>query len=180
MPNASRDPLLILDLDETLIHATESALSTPHDFKAGPYFVHRRPFLESFLATVATAYQLAVWSSSSDDYVATVTRHIFPAEIPLQFEWSRSRCVNRYHPEWQERYFVKDLRKVQRLGYDLKRMLIVDDTPQKLERNYGNAIYVKSFEGDPADDELQHLAPYLLSLAGHENLRAIEKRGWRR
>ena len=76
-------------------------------------------------------------------------------------------------------YWVKDLKKVKRLGYDLNRMLMVDDTPSKLQRNYGNAVYVSSFEGDPADRELLSLAPYLLSLVDCDDFRTIEKRGWR-
>jgi len=31
--------LLVLDLDETLVHATEQALDVPADFHVGPYFV---------------------------------------------------------------------------------------------------------------------------------------------
>jgi RNA polymerase II subunit A small phosphatase-like protein len=75
---------------------------------------------------------------------------------------------------------VKDLKKVKRKGYDLGRVLIVDDTPQKVERNFGNAVYVRPYFGDPEDNELAQLAPYLESLRACGNVRAVEKRGWRR
>lgn len=172
-------PLLILDLDETLIHAADRPLAAPQDFMAGPYFVYRRPFLDDFISQVAEGFQLAVWSSSTADYIAAITPQIVPKHVTLQFEWSRTRCIQRYHPEWQDMYWVKDLRKVQRRGYDLSRTLMVDDTPSKLERNYGNAVYISSFEGDPADRELQRLGPYLLSLVDCTDFRTIEKRDWR-
>jgi hypothetical protein len=172
-------PLLILDLDETLIHAADRPLTPPHDFRAGPYHVHRRPFLDEFIATVASAYRLAVWSSSSPDYVEFITHRIIPDGIPLAFAWSQTRCIQRYHPEYQIRYWVKDLARVKRLGYDIRRIIMVDDTPSKLERSYGNAVYISPFEGDPTDLELQLLGPYLLSLASCDNVRTLEKRHWR-
>ncbi len=123
---------------------------------------------------------LAVWSSSSPDYVAAMAGALIPADVTLEFQWSRSRCVHRYHAERQEAYWVKDLKKVKRRGEDLRRVLIVDDSPEKLQRNYGNAVYVRPFEGDPTDRELEQLAPYLLSLADCGDFRRIEKRGWRK
>lgn len=175
----TRLPLLILDLDETLIHSREQPLATPYDFVAGPYFVYRRPGLAEFLGLVAASYRLAVWSSSSADYLATIVPQIVPPVIDLLFTWARERCVNRYHPELLERYWVKDLRKVRRFGYDLAQVLIVDDTPQKVERNFGNAVYVRPFEGDPQDRELFALGPYLKPLASQTDFRRIEKRNWR-
>lgn len=57
-------------------------------------------------------------------------------------------------------------------------MLIVDDTPEKCVRNYGNAIYPKAFEGEPNDNELELLGRYLLKLRHEDNVRHIEKRNW--
>ena len=82
-------------------------------------------------------------------------------------------------PERREKVWVKDLRKVKRKGHDLDRVLIVDDEPAKLTRNYGNAIYVTPFEGNPNDSELPLLLKYLERLWHTRNFRAIEKRDWR-
>jgi TFIIF-interacting CTD phosphatase-like protein len=172
-------PLLILDVDETLIYATARPLATPCDFTVGPYSVYKRPFLGPFLATVQNHYQLAVWSSSSADYVSAVLGELVTNESIFQFCWSRSRCTHRYHAEKQDSYWIKDLKKVKRLGYDPRRVLIVDDSPEKVERNYGNAINVRPFEGDPLDRELELLGPYLASLVDVPDFRSVEKRGWR-
>jgi RNA polymerase II subunit A small phosphatase-like protein len=124
-------------------------------------------------------FDLAVWSSSSADYIDAVVRSALPAGLPLEFTWGRDRCVQRYDPEWQSSYFVKDLKKVKRRGYDLDRVLIVDDTRAKVERNFGNAIYVTQYDGRVDDEELQHLTIYLESIKSAPNVRIIEKRGWR-
>ena len=43
------DILIILDLDETLIHATEKKLKRKEDFMGLNYFIYKRPHLEFFL-----------------------------------------------------------------------------------------------------------------------------------
>jgi len=171
--------LLILDIDETLLFATEHRLEREPDCIIGPYYAYRRPFLDEFLSRCQQHFDLAVWSSSSADYVAAIIRDALPADVRLEFAWSRDRCVQRFDPEWQSSYFVKDLKKVKRLGYVLDRILIIDDTRAKVERNFGNAIYVAPYDGSSNDVELKYLASYLESLKSATNVRLIEKRGWK-
>jgi RNA polymerase II subunit A small phosphatase-like protein len=172
--------LLILDLDETLVHAAEESLGRPHDFVVGPYAVCRRPHLAEFLAACSACFHLAVWSTASDDYVRAVVGRIVPPGIDLAFAWGRSRCVRRLDPESFEEYHLKDLKKVKRVGYRLERVLIADDTPRKVRRHYGNSVYVPPFLGDPEDGTLPRLARYLMSLRDVANVRTLEKRGWSR
>ncbi len=171
--------LLILDVDETLLYASEKRLDRESNFRVGSYFVYVRPYLQEFLQCCNEHFRLAVWSSSSADYLNAIVTAILPNDLTLEFVWSRERCIQRFDGELQEIYYVKDLKKVQRMGFDLDRMLILDDTPKKVERNYGNAIYAKPYFGDPMDSELQSLSRYLKSLAPLANVRSIEKRGWR-
>ena len=174
-------PILpILDLDETLLHATEEPLRRGHDFLVGPYAVYLRPFLSEFLTACSACFRLAVWSSATDEYVRPVVERIMPTGIEPVFAWDRSRCGRRYDPERFEDDFVKDLKKVKRLGYRLERVLIADDTPRKVHRHYGNAVYVPPFYGDPEDETLPRLARFLISLRHVANVRAVEKRGWSR
>jgi RNA polymerase II subunit A small phosphatase-like protein len=75
----AQDPiLLILDLDETLIHAAEQPLERPADWRLGPYSVYCRPYLAEFLAAVAQSFALAVWSSGTIDYVEAMVARIMP------------------------------------------------------------------------------------------------------
>ena len=79
--------LLILDLDETLIHAREEAINRSADFQVFDYYVYRRPYLTEFLNRVRSDFDLAVWSSGSDDYVTAVVEHLFGTGYPLRFVW---------------------------------------------------------------------------------------------
>lgn len=179
MENSSSKPLLILDLDETLIFGSEQRLNREPDFRIGPFYLYKRPHLDQFLKSVARLYEVAIWSSASEDYVDGISHHLMPMVGPLRFVWSRARCVQRLNPETFQYDYIKDLRKVQRLGFDLNRTLIVDDTPGKVCRNYGNAIYILPFEGSDDDNELIQLEHFVRSLHSVPNFRTLEKRGWR-
>jgi RNA polymerase II subunit A small phosphatase-like protein len=172
--------LLILDLDETLVHGAETPLERKPDFLIGLYSVYRRPFLGEFLAQVYEWFRVAVWSSATRPYVQGVVEEVFAGPRELVFVWSRERCTQCLDPEFQEYYWVKNLKKVKRLGHALERVLVVDDSARKLERQYGNHLRVRPFFGEPSDTELRDVLPFLNRLRDVDNLRTVEKRFWRR
>lgn len=173
--------LLVLDLDETLIHASYSELDRQPDFTFNNYYVYKRPYLNEFLAECSKYYDLAVWSSAGDIYVQEVVRNIITKSIRLEFSWGESKLVCSYSSEpWKmDVQYLKDLRKVVQKGFALDRILIVDDDPEKLQRNYGNAIYINKFNGEADDMELLALAEYLKTLYNIKDVRKIEKQRWR-
>ena len=171
--------LLILDLDETLVFATEEKLAQPEDFRAGGYFVYKRPGLDRFIQFGFHHFKVAVWTSSGSDYANEMIRRLFVHAEQLEFAWTQQRCTWAVDSELGSGYWVKDLKKVRRLGHSVTTIIVVDDSPRKLERNYGNYIPVAPFVGDPADTELRQLEAYLIWLKDRPNLRAIDKRNWR-
>ena len=168
-------PLLILDIDETLLFATEKPLDRPHDFLVGSYRVYKRPNLDKFLSTVNEWFDLAVWTSSGEEYATMVIRQLFLGSNELRFQWSRQRCTRRFDPETREEYWIKDLKKVKKIGFDLDKILMIDDSPEKLQRQYGNHIHVNQFVGDQKDSELEKLLPFLESIRFVSNVRVVEK-----
>ncbi len=170
--------LVICDLGETLVHATQDPALDPPDFMVDEYRVRRRPQLAEFLRSVSRFADLAVWSSASDSYVAEIVQQIVPSEVSLRCVWARSRCTRRRDMDQFEEYWVKDLKKVKNLGYSLERILIVDDSPEKIERHYGNHVRIEPFYGELDDCTLPKLAAYLERFAVMENVRTVEKRGW--
>lgn len=182
--------LLILDLDETLIHGIEEPLARKEDFKVAHFYIYERPFLKQFLNAIKEDFLITVWSSASDVYVAEIVKQIFPKDYPLQFVWGRSRCTyrsKRYNENFGMSlddystpfFYLKSLQKLKRKGFKLDRILIVDDSPEKCIHNYGNAIYPNAYLGEKEDDELKYLVVYLKSLKDEKNVRSIEKRGWK-
>ncbi|HMW91239.1 MAG TPA: HAD family hydrolase [Candidatus Obscuribacter sp.] len=180
LSSALARPLLILDLDETLVLTVEKPLDRPADFRLKDYHVYFRPHLKSFLTRVQAVYDVAVWSAGGSGYVEPTVAHLFQELAAPVFVWSYRRCTRKFDHESHEEYFIKDLKKVYKKGFPRERMLIVDDLERNCLRNYGSAVYVRAFDGSLGDDELLQLAAYLEALAPEPNFRTVEKRYWRK
>lgn len=171
--------LLILDLDETLIYATESPLKKKHDFTVGNYFVYKRPYLDIFLATCFNWFEVAIWTSSSPDYAKEITNNLLLNSQELKFIWASDRCTTCYDFETVTYYWSKNLKKVKRQGYQLEKIICVDDSPEKHQKNYGNLVKVKPFFGSDDDNELNYLLRYLDIIKQCDNVRKIDIKNWK-
>jgi len=175
------DKLLVLDLDETLIHATRDAerVGREPEHELFGYAIWQRPHLEVFLETMFEWFEVGIWTASGSAYAEAVVAWLGVGER-LRFLWSRERCTRVFDPETMEVQRVKPLAKLLRARLGAReRILFIDDSPHKIRRSYGNYVRVAPFEGDPADDELPALTRYLETLGPVANVRTLEKRGWR-
>lgn len=132
---------------------SEHDIGRPCDFEAASYPIYLRPDLLPFL---------------------DLDR--------LAFLWARERCTQRRDFETGGFEWLQALKKVRRrFGVRLEQVLMVNDTPRKLCRHYGNLIPVIPYEGSKADVlELALLPVFLDTLRARDSVRTIEKRGRRR
>lgn len=191
--------LLVLDIDETLFHAmypeqVEDAIDA--GFIAGVddadfwlltgYPAIERPYMHLFLNWAFKTFDVGVWSSATQDYVDDFVDQIIRSNAHGEpvFSYARDRCImTPIIDPWARQdssqfEYVKDLKKVKKYGYPLEKTIAVDDTPGKYQRQYGNLVTIPAFYGDPEDDYLLRLMPYLEYLKNVPNVREIEKRGW--
>jgi carboxy-terminal domain RNA polymerase II polypeptide A small phosphatase len=171
--------IVILDLDETLIHASTTKLGHDEDFKLDDYFVYQRPYLKTFLKSIAGHFKLGIWSSADDEYVKAISDVIMPKDIQLEIVWGASKCTPKRDLSMDQYYWVKRLDKQKSKGFKIEQILIVDDSPEKSKDNFGNAIPIKKFTGELFDNELPILYKYLLTLKHVPNVRRLEKRFWK-
>lgn len=170
--------LLILDIDETLLHASPTQLNRDHDYDYQDCFIYLRPHLKQFFDFAFAHFRIAIWTAATREYAKEIMGPLLEGS-KLEFFWMRERCIRHYNPDSMEEIFLKDLEKAKRRGFPLESILIIDDKPIGLKRNYGNLIPITPFAGDPADNELSLLMEYLPMLINEPNLRTIEKRNWR-
>ncbi|MBI4871510.1 MAG: HAD family hydrolase [Candidatus Riflebacteria bacterium] len=181
--------LIIFDLEGTLVFSTPFPLERPADFQTTPFLgfctchTYKRPGVSSCLATLAAEPDLvlAVWSAADPWTVDAIVAEVF-GDLPLAFAWSQSNCTRgRLRDGGPEQFassgWLKKMKRVKRAGFGLEHTVIVDDNPACVP-DYGNLVPVRSWQGEPEDDELLRLVPYLLSLRG-QNVRTLDKRSWR-
>ena len=191
--------LLILDLDETLFYAmypeeVDATIAAGFindrddcDYVIdGAYPMIERPHVHKFLNWAFKTFEVAVWTSSTQDYADDVIQHLMIDQghgTPL-FTYARDRCVHSRIPNYDawgtsgHVEYLKDLTKVKKFGFDKKDIIVVDDTPSKWKRNYGNLVRISEFWGEPYDNGLRSLMAFLGWLKNQPDIRTVEKRGW--
>jgi len=189
----SDDCLLILDVDESLIKATDPTGDYPEppppriDFRVcgAVYPVMKRPFVDEFLrwCFLSRLFKTAFWSAGGEQYVKEIlAKLLLPHEQPA-FVFTNERCTRHWvsPDEWEtdNRFIeIKDLKKI-RKHYDLNKVLVLDDSYKAWQRSYGNLVHIRSFEGDTNDRELLRVQPFLEKwFQDPRGVRKIEKRGW--
>ncbi|XP_039296977.1 CTD nuclear envelope phosphatase 1 homolog isoform X2 [Nilaparvata lugens] len=187
--NIVRRKVLVLDLDETLIHSTNegimrqsaSPLSTrppqpPADFVLKVtidrhpvrFFVHKRPHVDFFLDIVSQWYDLVVFTASMEIYGAAVADRLDAGRGVLRRRYYRQHCT----PDDLGSY-TKDLSAV---TPDLTSVFILDNSPGAYRSYPDNAIPIKSWFNDPMDTALLNLLPVLDALRFAQDVRSVLSR----
>jgi CTD small phosphatase-like protein 2 len=160
--------LLVLDLDETLVHGVftlkdrcdvvvRNVIATLN----GPpqmCYVKYRPHLQEFLQQMSQMFEVCVFTASTQAYADAVLDRIDPQKVLIQHRLYRQHCV--LHDE--HKYLVKDL---SRLGRDLKKVVLADNNPECFAYQPHNGLQVPTWTGDVKDTALRDLVPWLQKLA---------------
>ena len=168
-----KNKLLILDLDECLLHSVyESEFSTQsYDFLknsfevlGGQYRTMLRPNLDIFLEFAFENFDVAVWTAAGRDYAEFIINKMGINISDLKFFYSEKNCTPQYDygEGWGMGHYVykKNISKLSKKGFNMDKVLMVDDKPEHID-SYGNVIKIKPFYGDTDDIELIKLKEYL-------------------
>jgi RNA polymerase II subunit A small phosphatase-like protein len=139
--------LLVLDLDETLIHTTYSPIING-ELKAhrGLLYLYERPHLRDFLDSFSREYNLAIWSASKAEYVKWVIKSTVLKEYKFDFIKTRKHCKRIYGKSGFLEY-QKDLTP-HLLLYE--KVIFLDDIP-KMVVPIECCMKVPDFKGDIRD-----------------------------
>ena len=129
----TKDYTLVLDLDETLIHFSINAQNEGHLFF--------RPYLFHFLNTVSEYYELIIFTAGLKEYAKIVLDLIENRMGKKIFDY---RLYREHTEPNDEGIFIKDLSKI---GRNLQKIIIVDNTKENYELQNDNGIEIKSYYG---------------------------------
>lgn len=167
---------LVLDLDETLVHCTVEAvddadLTFPVEFHGMTYqvYVRLRPHLNEFLEAIADKFEVIVFTASQQVYADALLNLIDPENKYIKHRMFRESCLS------VEGNFLKDLHV---LGRDLKKSVLVDNSPHAFGYQVDNGIPIESWFDDRNDTELLKLERFLRTLHGVKDVRSVVRRSF--
>ena len=168
-PKTSNKKTLVLDLDETLVHSQFMTFSDPSDVviqieienEIHDIHVMVRPGVKEFLEKMEKLYEIVIFTASVSKY-ADPLLDIIDKKGYCPFRLFREHCslINTT--------FVKDL---QRLGRDLKNIIIVDNSPLSYALHPENGLPILTWFEDKSDRELYEIIPVLEFLSSVKDVR---------
>ncbi|XP_008317211.1 carboxy-terminal domain RNA polymerase II polypeptide A small phosphatase 2 [Cynoglossus semilaevis] len=158
---------MVIDLDETLVHSSFKPISNadfivPVEIEGTTHqvYVLKRPYVDVFLQRMGELFECVLFTASLAKYADPVTDLLDQCGV-FRTRLFRESCV------FHQGCYVKDL---SRLGRDLHKTLILDNSPASYIFHPNNAVPVLSWFDDLEDAELLNLLPVFEELSQADNV----------
>nr|CBN81989.1 CTD small phosphatase-like protein [Dicentrarchus labrax] len=161
---------VVIDLDETLVHSSFKPISNADfivpveiDGTVHQVYVLKRPHVDEFLQKMGELFECVLFTASLAKYADPV------ADLLDQWGVFRSRLF-RESCVFHRGNYVKDL---SRLGRELSKVIIIDNSPASYIFHPENAVPVQSWFDDMTDTELLDLIPLFEGLSKEEDVYSL-------
>ncbi|XP_059906695.1 carboxy-terminal domain RNA polymerase II polypeptide A small phosphatase 1-like isoform X1 [Gadus macrocephalus] len=158
---------VVLDLDETLVHSSFKPVNNADfiipveiDGTVHQVYVLKRPHVDEFLKRMGELFECVLFTASLAKYADPVS-DLLDKWGAFRSRLFRESCV------FHRGNYVKDL---SRLGRDLDKVIIVDNSPASYVFHPDNAVPVASWFEDMSDTELLDLIPFFEHLSKVDNV----------
>lgn len=168
--------LLVLDLDETLVHADFEGIFLNHDVvlsfssEGSTYTVgvFLRPGLHDFLQILKEKFDICIYTASSPAYADAIIDYLDPDKKIITRRLYRDDCIN-----INGTLFIKDISLLSK-EYQMKDIVIVDNSLYSFMNHISNGILINSFYYDKSDLELYSVMNYLIDhVAKNDDVRDV-------
>ena len=161
----SSKKLILLDLDETLIHAEypieenninkyDNIIRIKNENEYYEIGIYLRNEVRKFLSLLNNYFNVAIFTASEKDYADAIIRYLDPNKNIFKFCLYRYHCIN-----VNDLVFIKDLRVIDNI--DVKKTVLIDNNIYSFTSQLNNGILVNSFYDDRDDNELFNVFSYL-------------------
>ena len=167
--------MLILDLDETLVHSSLKPIQYKDHtlqpdivlkvkFHSNYYnvYVLKRPYVDEFLIAMSKIYNLIIFTASVQEYADPLLDQLDKNKV-IKLRYYRNSCTLN-----KEGKFVKDLSTLYK---DLNNVILLDNNPISYSYNKSNGLPIITWHSNKKDKELQKLIPVLEFLSKVKDVR---------
>uniref|UniRef100_H3CTZ4 protein-serine/threonine phosphatase n=2 Tax=Tetraodon nigroviridis TaxID=99883 RepID=H3CTZ4_TETNG len=158
---------VVIDLDETLVHSSFKPVGNadfviPVEIEGTIHqvYVLKRPHVDEFLKRMGELFECVLFTASLSKYADPVS-DMLDKWGAFRKRLFRESCV------FHQGNYVKDL---SRLGRDLNKVIIIDNSPVSYIFHPENAVPVVSWFDDKSDTELLNLIPFFERLSKADDI----------
>ncbi|XP_033966156.1 uncharacterized protein [Pseudochaenichthys georgianus] len=158
---------VVIDLDETLVHSSFKPVNNADfiipveiDGTVHQVYVLKRPHVDEFLKRMGELFECVLFTASLSKYADPVS-DLLDKWGAFRYRLFRESCV------FHKGNYVKDL---SRIGRDLNKVIIIDNSPASYVFHPDNAVPVVSWFDDMSDTELLDLIPFFERLSKVEDV----------
>ena len=177
----STKKILLLDLDETLIHADfnneyvnneinkyDKIISFEDENEIISVGIFIRNGLNIFLKELSKDFIIGIFTASYKNYADAIINYIDPNKNYIKFRLYRDNCIQ------INNISIKDLRILK--GIDLKNVILVDNSMYSFANQLNNGILINSFYCDKNDVDLFSVMNYLKCYVNNaDDIREVNK-----
>ena len=184
-PNLYGKKIALFDLDETIVHCigqinmnnvesftkqcdAKIKVSLPGGKREITIGINIRPHWEEALKRIQNKYYIFAFTASHESYADSVLNHLDPDKKYFQYRLYRSNCVLCDVNEMK--FYVKDLKILEDI-YDLKDVVIIDNSVLSFAYHLDNGIPISPFYDSKNDTELLDIADFLVKYADENDIR---------
>ena len=184
--NSENKKLLILDLDETLVHSDLDFLLREKiinydkilyfdsdEEKNIPLPLIIRPGIYEFLDYASENFDLVVFTASDQDYADSIINYIEKNKKYFKMRLYRNSCLF-----IEPGLYIKDLRIFGSLK-KIEDIIILDNSLFSFANQLNNGILITSFFDDKEDTFLDNVKNYLEYIKNERDIREINKESFR-
>jgi len=161
LQNYPSDLVVVLDLDETLIHLRET--------HGRPPAILLRPGGIAFLRYCLVQYETYIYTAGEPEYAQPILQ-LLEQKVGQRFAGSYFRSNCRIERHLGHNFFFKDLKQIHR---KMSKIVLIDDDATNFKDNPDNGIPVRAFMGDRNDETLESVKTLLIELATEDDVRSI-------
>ena len=169
--------ILILDLDETLVHSSfypfnsddEDNKTTSDIFftilfnqKYYDVYVLLRPYFTEFINKMSKIFNIYIFTASIKEYAEPLLIKLDKNNL-IKKKLYRENCTLS-----EDRKYIKDLNT---LNENLKNVILLDNNPNSYRYNKCNGLPIKTWHSEANDKELIKVIPFLTFLATVDDVR---------
>mgnify|MGYP000902680842 FL=1 len=160
---------LVLDMDETLLHASTKPVSRADNIvrlsDGSKFYIIKRPYLDEFLEQMAKIYEVVIYTAGDKEYATAVIDEI-DKKRHISYILHRDHCL---------RHGTGAGKDLSLIGRNLREVIFIDNLEENLRLQRENGLKISDFYNDPKDDELKKFIPFLQYVSELADVRPVRK-----